>query len=153
MSHYTKCKTKIKSKSALLKALNDMGFSNSMMRVSEQAMQLEGYEGKLRDQTAEIIIPRHHVGGAANDIGFKLQEDGTWGAIISEYDSHSGVASHKSKYAKGTRGYDQDWLKSLNQRYAYHNLKDQATAQGFLIESEREENGQVYLELSTVFGG
>lgn len=131
-----------------------MGFSSNMLKVSTSAQALEGYRGDKRADVAEIIIPRAHVGGAANDIGFKLQEDGTWSAIISEYDSHSGVASSKSKYAKGTTGYDALWLKRLNQRYAYHKVKDTISSQNFFIESESEENGEIFMTINAAgFGG
>jgi hypothetical protein len=61
-------------------------------------VQLEGYTGDRRTQTAEIIIPRKQVGAASNDIGFKQQADGTFTAIISDYDS---------------RTYNADWLKTV----------------------------------------
>lgn len=136
MSHYTKVKTKIKKKSALVKALGDLGFTAEKLRVEETAKQLEGYEGRLRDQKAEIIIPRRYVGGAANDIGFKEQADGTYEAIISEYDSHR---------------YNEPWLKKLNQRYARHNIVEELEEQGLFIESEKEENGEIFIEATTAF--
>lgn len=129
-----------------------MGFEQYMIQEHQQAVQLEGYRGDKRQDTAEIVIPRRYVGGIANDIGFKLQEDGTYGAIISDYDKASGAAQ-KSQYHK-ERGYNDNWLKKLNQRYAYHNLKEELSDQGFFIESESEENGELFLEVtSSMFGG
>lgn len=123
-----------------------------MIQQHEQATNLEGYAGDKREDLAEIIIPRRHVGGAANDIGFKLNEDGSYGAIISAYDSRSNSAK-KSKF-HDERSYNDKWLKKLNQRYAYHNLKEELSDQGFFIESESEENGQIFLECgSHMFGG
>ena len=148
MSHYTKVKTRLTNKESLLKALEDMGFVKEQVKVSDVAMRLEGYNGDLRQDTAEIILPRKHVGGASNDIGFKLQEDGTYGAIISEYDQNNSAADYKSKYAKGCHGYSATWLKRLNQRYAYHQVKEQISSQGFFIESESEENGEILLKVN-----
>lgn len=154
MSHYTKVKTKLRNQAALVKALMDMGFTKEQIQVHEQAVNLEGYAGDKRKDTAEIVIPRRAVGGAANDIGFKLQEDGTYGAIISQYDRGNRAADQKSQYAEGCNGYSEKWLKKLNQRYAYHNLKEEMTDLGFFIESEREEKGQIFLEVGThMFGG
>jgi len=152
VSHYTKVKTKLRNAAAIMKALQDMGFERSMIQQHEQAVALEGYRGDKRKDRAEIVIPRRFVGGASNDIGFKLQEDGSYEAIISEYDSHSGCA-RKSKY-HDEHGYNAKWLKKLNQRYAYHNLKEELSDQGFFIEAENEEDGQIFLECGThMFGG
>ena len=154
MSHYTKVKTKLCSKESLLKALKDMGFAEGQIRVHESAQQLEGYESRLRNETAEIIIPRQHVGGASNDIGFKLQEDGTYGAIISDYDRGNGSSSKTGSHSSGIRGYGEAWLKKLNQRYSYQHVCDQLSEQGFFIEENREENGEIFLEVNAgSFGG
>lgn len=150
MSHYTRVKSKIKDKEALIAALKDMGFTNKL-QVHDKAVQLEGYQGDKRKETAEIVIPRQHVGGAANDIGFKQQNDGTWGAIISEYDRRNLNADRKSQYAKGCKGYSATWLKRLTQRYAYHKIKSELSNNNFFIESENEENGEIFLECSAGF--
>lgn len=153
MSHYTKVKTKLRNVNALMKALQDMGFTQEMIRYNKEAQHLEGYQGDKRAQTAEVIIPRRHVGGAANDIGFKLQEDGTYEAIISDYDSRSNRA-RQGEHWQGRGSYNADWLAKLNQRYAYHNLKEELSTQGFFIESESEEKGEIFLEVgSHMFGG
>jgi len=138
MSHYTKVRTTIKSETALLQALADLGFGPTKIKQSKEAQQLEGFQGDLREQTAEIIIPRRHVQSSANDIGFKLQEDGTYEAIISDYD--------KVKYNK-------DWLGKLTQRYAYNNLKNELSDGGFFIESESEEKGEILMQVGTLSTG
>jgi hypothetical protein len=51
------------------------------------AQNLYGYQGDKREQTAEVIIRRQHVGRASNDIGFKRDETGNFKAIISSFDS------------------------------------------------------------------
>lgn len=130
-----------------------MGFANKI-EVHQKATNLYGYGGDRRAQTAEVVIPRRYVGGPANDIGFKLQEDGTYGAIISDYDKGNHCADSKSKHAKGCRGYSSKWLKKLNQRYTYHKVKESVSSQGFFIEEETEENGEIFLTVDTGgFGG
>ncbi len=69
-------------------------------QVSEKAQQLEGYHGDKRKQTAEIIIPRKQVGGASNDVGFKRNADGTFTAIISDYDQSSNFNLKKQQELK-----------------------------------------------------
>lgn len=120
MSHFTTIKTQIKSADALVQALADLGFRH--VEQSATAQPLYGYEGDMRSQTAEIIVRRQYVGPLSNDIGFKHQSDGTYEAVISDYDRR--------------HGYGQDWLNHLMQRYGFHHLKAIAPAQGFAIEAE-----------------
>jgi hypothetical protein len=73
------------------------------------------------------------VGSASNDIGFKRFEDGTFTAIISEFDR---------------RKYLQDWLHRLIQRYAYHVTRGKLHEQGFsLVNEEANEDEQIHLVL------
>ena len=138
MSHYTKVKTQIKSELALMQALADLGFDQHKVQKHAEAQQLQGYQGDMREQRAEIILPRRHVGSASNDIGFKKAEDGTYEAIISDYDK---------------RRYDKNWLGKLTQRYAYNNLKNELSDGGFFVESEHEEKGEIFMQVGTNFGG
>jgi hypothetical protein len=146
VSHYSRIKTKIKSKGALVKALQDMGFRTDQIEVHDQAIQLEGYEARLRKETAEVIIRRRNVGGASNDIGFKRMEDGTFEAIVSAYDKGNG-ASRKNKLTTETRGYSGRWMELLSQRYSFRVIEEQANIEGFSLE-ERWENGEIVVEAS-----
>jgi hypothetical protein len=127
MSHFTCIKTQIKNQAALIQALADVGFKT--VEVHETAQHLYGFQGDVREQTAEVIIRRQYIGRASNDIGFKRQEDGQFEAIISEYDRHE---------------YSQQWLNGLIQRYGYHALMATAPAQGFTVEEEETlEDGTI----------
>ena len=99
------------------------------VEVHEEATNLYGYRGDMRADKAEIVIRRSHVGTASNDIGFKLAEDGTYQAIISDYDS-----SH----------YNQKWLDKLTQVYAEETIKEVADENGWNFQSN-EENGEIYV--------
>lgn len=55
MSHFTCIKTQIKNVHALLKALKNVGFNKVD---HDTAQYLYGYQGDVREQTAEVII-RH----------------------------------------------------------------------------------------------
>ena len=119
MSHFTSIKTQIKQVESLVEALADLGFK--VVEVHETAQHLFGFRGDVRSQTAEVIIRRQQVGAASNDIGFKRQPDGTFEAIISDYDRQV---------------YSQQWLNHLTQRYGYHALKATVPQQGFTVEEE-----------------
>jgi hypothetical protein len=119
MSHFTTIKTQITDTEALVKALADVGFRKVETHPTPQA--LYGYQGDLRPESAEVIIRRQHISSLSNDIGFQRQADGTFEAIVSEFDR---------------RRYSQDWLNQLTQRYGYHKLMTSAPAEGFTIEQE-----------------
>lgn len=131
MSHFTTIKTTFVATGSLLKALADAGFKE--VEVHDAAQPLYGYQGDVRADRAEIIIRRRFIGTASNDIGFKRQADGTFTAIISEFDR---------------RRYSVEWLNSLRQRYAYHVVKEQLDQQGFaLVEEEVRQDRTIHLVL------
>jgi len=114
-----------------VKALAELGFTQ--VEVYQTAQHLYGYQGDMRPQTAEVIIRRTFIGPASNDIGFKRQEDGTFDAIISDYD--------RARYSP-------QWLNRLIQRYAYHVAKTKLAEQGFaLVTEETQQDGQIHLVL------
>lgn len=99
------------------------------MEEHAEATNLYGYRGDKREQKAEIIIRRKHVGSSSNDIGFVQTEDGSWSAIISEYDSNR---------------YNGGWLDKLTQTYAREVIQEVAEEQGFTFEST-ESDGEMYV--------
>lgn len=120
MSHYNNITTQIKDLSALIEALCRVKsrtgqWTKNMIEVHPTPQHLYGFQNDQRNQTAEIIIRRQHVGGAANDIGFKKQADGTYTAIISDYD----------------RGYyTEQWVQSLGTYYGVEATKNACRAHG-----------------------
>jgi len=134
MSHYNDIKTKIKSQKALIAALCRVDtrtgqWTQSHIEVHDQAQHLYGYQGKKREQTAEVIIRRQHVGDAANDIGFKKQADGTYTAIISDYDRNY---------------YNSTWMQKVGTYYAVECSKQSCEARGLpYIETTDEKNRPV----------
>ena len=131
MSHFTNIKTQIKNQEFLVAALQKvMGFKD--VEVHDIPQHLYGYKGDERPEVAEVIIRRNYIGRSSNDVGFKLQPDGTYQAIISEWDSSR---------------FNDSWMGRLTQAYAYQVIKGQAEVIGFEIESEQVVNGEVKLVL------
>ena len=130
MSHYTKLVTKIKNRANLVKALQKLGFREDQIEVHDEAQNLYGYQGNKREQKANVIIRRKNVGQASNDLGFVLQEDGTYGAIISDFDSHR---------------YNERWRQDLDQKYAIEQAKDAFTQEGWSFTETIDKQGQVQL--------
>lgn len=121
MSAYNEIQTQFSDQGCLVEALKEMGYHP---QVNEKAQNLEGFHGDKRQQTAEIIIPRKQVGGASNDVGFKKNADGTYTAIISDYDKGSCFGKKK-----------QDQLKAL---YAEKHAIKQAKANGLKFMGKKQ---------------
>jgi hypothetical protein len=135
MSHYTKVKTIFRKKSCLVRALANMNNSHHRnitsdnIEVHDKPTSLYGYMGDVRQEQAEIVVRKKNVGSSSNDIGFQMQEDGSYQAIISSFDS-----TH----------YNNTWLDSLSQKYAGEVVKETATEQGFSF-TEEEINGEIFI--------
>ncbi len=90
MSEFKKYPTEYKDKECLKAALAEQGYT--VVEDHEQGQQLFDYHGRATtylDSTgdkANIIVRRKYVGGAANDLGFKKEADGSYTAIISQFD-------------------------------------------------------------------
>lgn len=145
MSHFSKVRVNVKSRSALIKGLRRMGFSKHQIEVSDQKMTLKGYQGDDREQRANVRIKgsgwgedQNYVGGASNDLGFELLEDGTYAFHVSDYD--------QGKYGK-------NWQEKFTAQYEREMFKETAEAQGFFIESEVEDEvtGRIELIFSSPF--
>lgn len=132
MSHFTTIRTQIKDREILIRVLQELGFPT--MEVHDRPQPLYGYEGDQRPERAEVIIRRQYIGEYSNDIGFQRQPDGTYIAIISEFDRWQ---------------YNQAWLGKLLQKYSYYKLQQLAQQQGLEIQAEEIlANGTIRLVLA-----
>jgi hypothetical protein len=127
MSAYAATTTKLRDAACLVTALNMMGF---LAEVNDIPKPLVGYHGDVRQQKAEIIIRRQQIGSASNDVGFALQPDGTYAAIISQYD--------RMRFNAG-------WLNTLNQCYAEQAQVTEAERLGLVLQDREVIDGEVTL--------
>lgn len=133
MSKYRTIATEFKSEPALRQALEDAcaKFAIKYEHHAEAAY-LYGFQGDRRPEQANYIVRRGYVGGAANDLGFARQADGSFAAIISEFDSgHAGQVK----------------LDYITQRYAYHQVVGEAEAQGYTVYEQYLPDGSIELAL------
>jgi hypothetical protein len=131
MSHFTVVRTQLRDEPALLKALADLGFPH--VECHETPQPLYGFEGDMREDVAEVIVRRQYVGSASNDLGFKRAADGSYTAVISEYD----------REAKNDA-----WLGKLSQRYALHMAVETLSKQGYKLHQEQQQgNGTLKVVL------
>jgi hypothetical protein len=128
MSHFTCVATKIVDQEELVAALQDMGYSPEV----GLDIQLYGYKGDLRPETANIVVRRGELSSASNDLGFARVDDGTYSAIISAYDTHRFP----------------NLVKKITQHYAERVIMKSAAIQGFSVaEREVQRDGSVRLRM------
>lgn len=131
MSKYMKIATQFKDEAMFRAALRAVCQERGIEVVEyREPVQLEGYEGDLRDEVAHYVIRRHHVGGSANDLGFR-REDGEIMAVISEFD---------------TRHNGQQILNHVKREYARRKVTVLARRRGMQVE-EVHDNGAIRLRL------
>src|SRR5262245_17415285 len=69
----------------LLAALGDLGYG----QIEEgEALPLFGFQGDRREETAEVVVRRKHLGRLSNDLGFARTADGLV-PVISEFDQRT----------------------------------------------------------------
>ncbi|WP_220188582.1 DUF1257 domain-containing protein [Streptomyces phytophilus] len=80
-----------------------------------------GYQGDARPEQTEVVIRRAHIGRASNDIGSARQPDGSYEAIISEYDLHR---------------HGPAWLTRLSQSYGHAAAQRYAVDHGYDVATD-----------------
>jgi hypothetical protein len=133
MSHYSRVKTHFKDAQCLIRALKAMGFAKVEHHTSPQG--LYGFQGDLRRDTAHIIVRRKYVGAASNDLGFIQREDGTFEAIISDYDRSFGKKDDK-------------WMARLKREYGKTTVFEYAKREGYdVVETTQSKSEEIRLVL------
>lgn len=126
MSAYITLLTPMTDQECLLAALVDLGFDTTRVEVHAAPVQLVGYAGDRRSQTANIVIRRQQIGAASNDVGFLATATG-YQALVSGYDH--------PRFGAG-------WITQLSLRYQAHSdaKKERAAAEERRrIEEERQK--------------
>lgn len=130
MSHFSEVEIDFTDEKCLVEALKKLGFTD--IEIHQEAQNLYGYHGDVREQKANIIIRRKHIGSASNDIGFIKQDNGKYKAYISQFDQ---------------RKYNDTWIGKLKQEYGVEKAKKEARAKGYLVKEERLKDNTVRLTL------
>jgi hypothetical protein len=121
MSHFTTVETKIKDVVCLKAALKDLGYAFSE---GAQGVEVKGYLGEK--DIAELSIhasKTYDVGVKATETGYQFVAD-WWGV-------------------ETTRGVTQEeFVKKVTQRYAYHKVLSEVAKQGYTIETNEVTSDQ-----------
>ena len=97
----------------------------------EEAVNLIGYHGDTRPERANVIVRRRYIGTAANDLGFVRESDGTFSAIVSDYDSHKHGA---------------EWMKGLKRAYTEKRTIKHAASKGLKYLGKKVVNNKVQIQ-------
>jgi len=123
MSRYCTVTTEFRDDEALISALMETsGWSLEQIECHQIPKHLLGFQGDRRKEVAHVIIRRKHVGRNSNDLGFVKAEDGSFRAIISDYDK---------------RKYGEKWMATLKGNYAFHTIKRQQEQRGRRVKRSR----------------
>lgn len=134
MSHFTRVKTTIRDLDCLKEALKAMGYDSSVIKEGKSIDIVDYYGQHHNVQLA--IYKRDLKGflGRYSDLGFKLQDDGTYELIVDNF-------------------YPQDleqWTKKLTQHYATNVVVKTSMYQGYAIaEQETMEDGTIRLVMQS----
>ncbi len=135
MSEYIKAKSKIRNLKSLLEALKELGFDN--VEVGKD-LHLYGYRGDIRPETANVVIRRKYCGDSANDVGFKLEADGTYTSIISQYDRNDNLKIGPKFEGK------------VVQLSIANNTERMAKLRGLRVRRRMNEKGEIKMFLSRI---
>lgn len=98
MSAYKKITCSFKNKEILVEALENINYKPI---IYEDKQKLKGYQNDIRNESAEIIIPKQQISKLSNDIGFSFDNTlDEYYMVCSDYDLKSGVGDKiKQSYA------------------------------------------------------
>jgi hypothetical protein len=90
MSAYKTINCSFKDKSTLLQSLKDLGYHPMEYKEKQK---LTGYLNDLRNEVAEIIVPKVQISRSSNDLGFTYDISAKeYIMICSDFDIHNGLA-------------------------------------------------------------
>lgn len=126
MSAYKTLTCSFRDKDTLVNALKELGYNPS---VNDSKKNLRGFKNDIREQTAEIIVPKNQISPLSNDLGFSFDEEKQeYVMLCSEYDLHKGLGD------------------KIRQSYAITAVKIALKKNKFTVKSEvKEKSGKVIL--------
>lgn len=125
MSKYKEIETQFTNADSLRVALETLGVPFEVAHGA--GLHLYGYQGDKRPEVADFVVRRQHIEPAANDLGFARAEDGTYRAILSEFDG-----------GKGRRGAEM--LRQVKREYTVAEATRLARLRGYSVERTGPKN-------------
>jgi len=123
MSHFTKVKSKITSKTCLKAALKDLGYTYTVAKAG-QSVHVRGYLSQTAEASMSIKVSKNF------DVGVVVTEEGI--EFVADW---WGVET--------TRGVTQEeFIQLVTQRYAYHKVKKAVEKHNYRLEVEEAKVGE-----------
>jgi len=130
MSAYKKLNCCFGDLTNLTQSLKNLGFKPV---INKKKQKLVGYQGDVRNEEADIIIPKNQISQVSNDLGFiydeKLKE---YTMICSDYDLHKGLGD------------------KVIQAYALEAIKSALRKNKFNMGAEKRKNKKITLKVSKI---
>lgn len=132
MSHYASFTTEIGNADYLTKALEAMNLPVEVAKAGETLTARNSYN--TGNDQVQILVRREGIAsGTRTDIGFKLNDKGTYDLVVDGYDIN--------------RHFEGDFRSKLMQQYARQTVIGAAEENGLTILEEETVNGEVVLRI------
>ncbi|MFZ4576996.1 MAG: DUF1257 domain-containing protein [Myxococcota bacterium] len=133
MSHFTTVQTKIQNLMRLELVLKELGFAYTRAQ-AEQLVHVKGYLGQKTQ--AQMVI---HA-SKTYDIGVNVNAETGLVTFVADWE-----------FVEMTAGFNQDeFTRRINQRYAYHTVKEEVQKRGYTLEEEKvDEENHIHLKVAS----
>lgn len=133
MSHFTTVQTKIQNLMRLELVLKELGFAYTRAQ-AEQLVHVKGYLGQKTQ--AQMVI---HA-SKTYDIGVNVNAETGLVTFVVDWE-----------FVEMTAGFNQDeFTRRINQRYAYHTVKEEVQKRGYTLEEEKvDEENHIHLKVAS----
>lgn len=133
MSHFTTVQTKIQNLMRLELVLKELGFAYTRAQ-AEQLVHVKGYLGQKTQ--AQMVI---HA-SKTYDIGVNVNAETGVVTFVADWE-----------FVEMTAGFNQDeFTRRINQRYAYHTVKEEVQKRGYTLEEEKvDEENHIHLKVAS----
>jgi len=135
MSHISKIQTSFKCKEYLLQALKDLGFNPHLAENENALLEIQGVGSVGRGCEIACLFEHKSEYGReySREFGFALEPDGSYTMVFDPW---------------LLREEFQNLQDRISQIYAYVSTVRQLELQGYFLQNETTENGEIVLTLS-----
>lgn len=135
MSHLLDFKTCVTDRTALVRALERMGFKNKV-EVHDKAVLLSGHMIDTGRKLANVIVRKQYTGIPA-DLGFEEKVDA---------DGNTTFVAHIDEYNYSGMQYNKSWQDKLYTYYNVEKSKMELEAKGIDYSEQKDDKGRIQIK-------
>lgn len=135
MSHLLDFKTCVTDRTALVRALERMGFKNKV-EVHDKAVLLSGHMIDTGRKLANVIVRKQYTGIPA-DLGFEEKVDA---------DGNTTFVAHIDEYQYSGMQYNKAWQDKLYTYYNVEKSKMELEAKGIDYSEQKDDQGRIQIK-------